>query len=162
MLESSLAIRKANLKDVINLHKLYQQVDILHQQALPEIFNSVGEFERTDSWFEARFKDDTHCILVAEYQGEILGLVEIQIRQTQNPCLKPRKYGHIRDIIVDEPWRKGGIGKSLMQNAHKWAKEQGASSVELIAFSFNLEALSFYRNLGYLNSDITLRNTFKN
>jgi ribosomal protein S18 acetylase RimI-like enzyme len=159
-MESDLTIRKANFKDIIPLQKLYQQVDILHQQALPEIFNSVGEFERTDSWFEDRFKDDDYCMLVAEYKDEILGLVEIQMRQTQNPCLKPRKYGHIRDIIVDEPWRKRGIGKSLMQDAHKWAKQQGASSVELIAFSFNTEALSFYRNLGYLDSDVTLRNTF--
>jgi diamine N-acetyltransferase len=160
MIESDLTIRTANSKDIINLHKLYQQVDILHQEALPEIFNSVGEFERTNSWFETRFEDDAYCMLVAEYQREILGLVEIQIRQTQNPCLKPRTYGHIRDIIVDEAWRKRGIGKSLMQKAHVWAKEQGASSVELIAFSFNTEALSFYRNLGYLDSDITLRNTF--
>jgi ribosomal protein S18 acetylase RimI-like enzyme len=160
MIESDLTIRTANSKDIINLQKLYQQVDILHQQALPEIFNSVDEFERTNSWFEARFEDDTYCMLVAEYQGEILGVVEIQIRQTQNPCLKPRTYGHIRDIIVDEAWRKRGIGKSLMQDAHKWAKQQGASSVELISFSFNTEALSFYRNLGYLDSDVTLRNSF--
>jgi ribosomal protein S18 acetylase RimI-like enzyme len=160
MIESGLTIRKAKSKDIINLQKLYQQVDILHYQALPEIFNSVDEFQRTYSWFEARFRDDDYCILVAEYKDEILGLVEIQIRQTKHPLLKPRKYGHIRDIIVDEAWRKQGIGKSLMQNAHKWAKQQGASSVEIIAFSFNLEALSFYRNLGYLDSDITLRNTF--
>jgi ribosomal protein S18 acetylase RimI-like enzyme len=162
MLESDLKIKKATLKDIINLQKLYRQVDLLHYQALPEIFNSAGKFERTSSWFETRFEDDTHCILVAEYKGEILGLVEIQIRQTNHPLLKLRTYGHIRDIIVDQAWRKQGIGKSLMQNAHKWAKQQGASSVEVIAFSFNVEALSFYRNLGYLDSDITLRNTFEN
>ena len=163
MVELNLTIRKANLEDVTSLQKLYQQVDKIHYRALPEIFNPVEEDSRPLSWFQIRLEDNTYCILVAEYQQQILGLIEIQMRNTNYShysLLKPRRYGHIRDIIVDRAWRRQGVGGSLMYNAHQWAKQQEASSVEVIAFSFNQEALSFYRKLGYIDSDVTLRNTF--
>lgn len=160
MSELNLEIRKANLGDVTSLLQLYAQVDELHYQRLPEIFNSVEENSRSPSWFKNRFEDNSYCMLVAEYQQQILGLVEIQVRNTNHPLLKPRRYGHIRDIVVDRAWRRQGVGKSLMDKAHQWAKQQSASSVELTAFSFNQEALYFYRKLGYVDSDITLRNSF--
>ncbi len=59
------------------------------------------------------------------------------MRQAEHPLLTPRQYGHIRDVIVDRSWRRKGIGKSLMHNAHQWAKDRGASSIEVITFSFN-------------------------
>lgn len=160
MVKLNLTIRKANLEDVVSLQKLYQQVDRLHYRVLPEIFNPVDECQRSPSWFKDTFEDNTCCMLVAEYRQQILGLIEVQICQTKHPLLKPRKYGHIRDVVVDRAWRRQGVGKKLMHNAYQWAQQQGASSVEVVAFSFNQEALSFYRNLGYVDSDITLRNTF--
>ena len=160
MVELNLKIRKANTEDVTSLQKLYQQVDEIHYRALPEIFNSVEEDSRPPSWFQTRLEDNTYCILVAEYQQQILGLIEIQMRNTNHSLLKSRRYGHIRDIVVDRAWRRQGVGRSLIYNAHQWAKRQEASSVEVIAFSFNQEALSFYRKLGYVDSDVTLRNTF--
>ena len=154
-------IRKAEKNDYTDLLKLYRQVDEQHYQALPEIFEPPKNGCRSVSWLEDRLQDTSYLLLVAEDQQQILGLIEVQIRQTDHPLLKPKKYGHLCDIVVDLSWRRNGIGKALMNKAHQWAKSQGAEDMELVVFSFNTEALSFYRSLNYVNKHIKLKTSLQ-
>jgi GNAT superfamily N-acetyltransferase len=44
------------------------------------------------------------------------------------------------------------MGKALMERAERWALERGVSEVELSVWEFNLDAIEFYRELGYATS----------
>ena len=135
--------------DIDNILLLYKQVDDLHYRVLPKIFKE--KVIRTRDFFEQIFVDELASLLVAEYKNQVVGFVEAHIRKSNHPVLKPRKYGHISDIIVDYHYRRRGIGHRLMSRTHQWMLSKGITDVELGVFSFNEEATSFYSKLGYRN-----------
>jgi len=109
-------IREANSNDVDNILLLYKQVDDLHYCILPKIFKE--EIIRTRNFFEQVFEDELASLLVAECKNQIVGFVEAYIRESNHPVLKPRRYGHISDIVVDYHYRRKGIGHRLMNRTH--------------------------------------------
>jgi GNAT superfamily N-acetyltransferase len=54
---------------------------------------------------------------------------------------------HISYLWLDEPLRKHGIGKQLVDEAEAAAKTLGCYGIHLETFSF--QALPFYKKLGY-------------
>jgi len=52
-------------------------------------------------------------------------------------------------LVVDERYRKQGIGQALMEHAEVWALERGAAGMELTVYGFYQQARSMYRALGY-------------
>lgn len=56
---------------------------------------------------------------------------------------------NIMGIAVDSHYRKLGIGKKLLQQAEKWAKDTGASGVRLVSGESRTGAHEFYRHCGY-------------
>ncbi len=147
----NLIIREANSNDVDNILLLYKQVDDLHCCVLPKIFKESKEIIRTRDFFEQIFEDESASLLVAECKSQLVGFVEAYIRETNHPALKPRRYGHVSDIVVDYHYRRKGIGHRLMSQTHQWILSKGITDVELGVFSFNKEASSFYSKLGYKN-----------
>lgn len=57
--------------------------------------------------------------------------------------------GYIKNLYVDPDLRRSGWGRELLRTAEYWAKERGASEVELDASVCNPEAVELYRNAGY-------------
>ena len=55
----------------------------------------------------------------------------------------------IEDLVVQEQFRKQGLGKTLLEKAQEWAKSKGAKRVQLIADADNTSALDFYNRLGW-------------
>ena len=53
------------------------------------------------------------------------------------------------DLYVEEDTRGKGIGKSLMQQAHKMAAKSGASRIDLETAFDNINAQALYESLGY-------------
>jgi len=55
----------------------------------------------------------------------------------------------IEDLVVQEQFRKQGVGKTLLEKTQEWAKSKGAKRVQLIADADNTSALDFYNRLGW-------------
>lgn len=64
------------------------------------------------------------------------------------PILVPRRILYVNDICVDETCRGKGIGKLLFQKVKDYAKNVGASSLELGVLAFNERAIDFYHAMG--------------
>jgi len=54
--------------------------------------------------------------------------------------------GHIEDVVVDEPWRRRGIGSKVMQFVIDQARAQGCYKIVLMTKPHNA---SFYESLGF-------------
>jgi GNAT superfamily N-acetyltransferase len=50
----------------------------------------------------------------------------------------------IEDLAVDPTWRSQGIGKRLLDAAKDWAREHGASHLELDSSELRVDAHRFY------------------
>jgi len=149
-------IREASEADLAYINKLYNQIDEQHHKALPHLFKPSQGIERPSSLFQDIFSNIKVNFLVAEINETIVGLVHLEIRETNHPLLNKYQYGHVSDVITDTQWKRKGVGKKLVTEAHEWLINKGVNEVNLTVFSFNKEAVLFYQSLGYSNKHITM------
>lgn len=143
-------IRRANLNDYSQLCGLFEEVDELHRQAMPEVFKRPSGPARSRSYLNRLLADKNAALLVAEEKGELLGLLHIFVQEVKDiPLLKPRKLVFVENLVVKKGFRKKGIGKKLMQEGVNWTLSQGASLIELNVWEFNQEARKFYQKLDF-------------
>jgi len=144
------SIREANQEDYEGLCEVFAEVDALHREALPHVFRQPDEPARTKEFISGIVADEDAALLVAENDGEIVGLVQILIREAPDiPIMVPRRYGVIDNLAVKKGVRRSGVGRALIERAHRWAWDKGATQVELYVWEFNKEAITFYEKLGY-------------
>jgi GNAT superfamily N-acetyltransferase len=55
-------------------------------------------------------------------------------------------------LSVDPARQKGGIGRTLMDAAERYAREQGCGFMDLRIVNLRLELPAFYRKLGYVEA----------
>ncbi|MFD2701554.1 GNAT family N-acetyltransferase [Paenibacillus shunpengii] len=100
--------------------------------------------ERIES---AQVNDNT-CMLVAEMDGEVVGMLGLQCVQSHSD---PEQAAQITSLIVCKAHRGEGIGRRLLEHAESWASEHG--SQKLLIIEGNREqhkpSYSFYEHLGF-------------
>ena len=84
----------------------------------------------------------------AEVDGKIVGFCIIRICQMTNKVTTARIFAFLQNIAVAKDYRRKGIATVLYREGVKRAKEQGATSMELKVWNFNVAAISFYQSLG--------------
>ena len=147
------SIREATEQDYEGLCNIFAEGDLLHSQALPQIFATPQEPFRNREFICEILKDKSAVMFVAESGGEIIGLIHVLIREsTDIPIMVKRRYAYISDIAVAEGRRGSGIGKSLMREVERWAIQQNTSQLELNVWDFNTNAIAFFQKLGYASS----------
>ena len=72
-------------------------------------------------------------------------------------CFVPHVYTYVMDIAVLPSAQGNGVGRSLMEEAERWAKARGSDYVELDVLSHNGRAIAMYEGLGYEECKKTMR-----
>jgi GNAT superfamily N-acetyltransferase len=81
-------------------------------------------------------------VLVAEEAGSLVGICTAYLE------LNSVRFGRrcwVEDLAVDPERRSQGIGKALLDAARQWARERGATHLELDSGLDREEAHRFYR-----------------
>jgi ribosomal protein S18 acetylase RimI-like enzyme len=148
-------IRAASLADYETLARLWSQVDALHARVRPDYFQAPAGEPRSrrevQELLDARDGTVLVCIVDdGKGAGQVAGLVEVRLHDTpSDPHLTERRRAHVVDLVVDQPHRRRGIGRALMEAATSWAAQRGATDFVLTVWAGNSEAEAFYRSLGY-------------
>lgn len=100
-------------------------------------------------WRNAKPRDEA-LVAVAE-DGRVVGMVELWLRR---PSAVPGSamIQHVAvglGIAVDPAWRGRGVGTALLRAAEAWARERGATRMNLGLDAFNTGALRLYERMGY-------------
>ncbi|MFN2240701.1 MAG: GNAT family N-acetyltransferase [Anaerolineae bacterium] len=147
------AIREATARDLDALLPIIDEVDALHREHLPHVFQDPHGPPRDREYLLELLADESYGVFVAEAAGEVVGFVQVNIGETPPfAILVPRRVAAVENLAVREEFRRMGIGQALMSRAHQWAEELGASEIELTVYEFNHAAASFYHSLGYVPS----------
>ena len=90
---------------------------------------------------------DSHdaCVLVADDGGDLIGFC------TGYQDLHSVRYGYrvwVEDLAVDLEHRSQGVGKALLDAAKAWARERGATHLELDSALARADAHRFYEREG--------------
>jgi diamine N-acetyltransferase len=151
-------LREARQEDDEAICALLAHVDRLLAEALPESFRPVEGPARSPEWLAAILADEQAALFVAEQQGTLIGLIRCFVRMTPPlPMVVPRRFVQIEDLVVSEPFRHQGVGQTLLERAHHWAREQGIAEVELGVWEFNASARTLYEHLGYQTTRRVMR-----
>lgn len=111
--------------DIDAIRMLLDEQNAFHVGLLPGFFRLHPTDE---SRIRAVLEDLDGDDLVAEEDGEVLGLVELHLKKTKDlPILGRKTYAGIREMIVAEGCRERGIGSQLMEAARAWPGSAGRS-----------------------------------
>ena len=81
------------------------------------------------------------AVIVAEDGGDLVGFL------TAYQDIHSVRYGYrawVEDLAVDPKRRSEGVGKALLEAAKAWARERGATHLELDSGDARLDAHRFY------------------
>ena len=120
---------------------------------LDEIFNLLNQlyenklnYEKFKEIYKMKLNDKNSYYIVAIENNKIIGVLtsELQIK-----LHRAKKQSFIEDLIVDESYRNRGVGKTLLQNAVNYAKNNDCEVIELTSYINNEKAHKFYQNNGF-------------
>lgn len=97
---------------------------------------------------------DAAVVLVAEVDDELVGLC------TAYDDIESVRYGRrvwVEDLAVQPARRSEGIGKQLLDEARQWAKDRGATHLELDSAQARTDAHRFYMREGSQPPSLSFR-----
>ncbi len=89
---------------------------------------------------------ERRLVLVAEHEGTVVGMATAQLVIS---TAEGADSGWVEDVVVDERFRRTGVGRLLLEEAGAWALARGATRLQLLADRENDPALRFYDRLGW-------------
>ena len=145
--KESPAIRPARAEDFPSILSLLGQLtDAMEAPvaALPErVAYNIQRFMQSPD----------HAVLVAERRGDVLGLISLNIRRT---LLNPRPVALIDELVVADSARGMGVGRQLIAEAVRYARQQGCCELEVGTERANTAAQAFYRECGFDQEHVLL------
>ena len=141
-------IRFAICEDVPGILKLLQQVDRVHHEGRPDLFRSNAQKYGPSQVFQM-LESSNQPIFVAVEGDKVLGYCFCQVKTIEeNPVFYDRTELYIDDLCVDESCRRQGIAKMLYNEVLRYAKLRKCHHITLNVWSFNENAMGFYRSCG--------------
>ena len=109
--------------------------------ALPGSVPGAWDPDRAKEALEEAIGAESSVVLVAEHHGELLGFATAYLE------LNSVRYGQrcwVEDLAVSPEHRSAGVGKALLDAAKDWARERGATHLELDSGDARHDAHRFY------------------
>ena len=142
--------------------ELVEQKDLIVRVALPEDIDGLVEMNTLFNAVEispaqlAQRMQDPCCVetaVVALLKGKVIGFAALRIV----PCLfYPDPHGEITELFVLASYRQQGVAKKLIDFAENLARQKNVRELFILVNPYNIEAISFYRKLGYHDNDVAL------
>ena len=149
----NIIIRKSKKSDIEKgLLEVFIEGYRFHQNGRPDVFDIETDEELKEVLEESFDKCDN---LVAIIDEEIVGHLSFQIKSRKSKKL------HIDELVIKEKFRKQGVGKALINEAIKIAKENDCKRVEFDCWLFNTNALSVYEHMGFEHQRIAFEMKLK-
>jgi ribosomal protein S18 acetylase RimI-like enzyme len=132
--------------ELLPLLELYQQLnptdDIMSEKTAKDVWDAI--------------KTQNIKYFVAKENGKIISSCYICI--ISNLTRGGKSIGYIENVITDTAYRRMGIGKTVVENAIEYAKDQNCYKVLLQSGNKRTEAHRFYESIGF---DSTSKKAFE-
>lgn len=140
-------IKLATEEDIVRIVELYRELAITTSQVELSQGPSPDDYRRV---FAEIFAVPGHELLVAEYQGEVVGTMVLLIVPNLSHSACP--WAFVENLVIDRRHRRRGLGRLLMDYAIARAKEVGCYKIVLHSNKTRREAHRFYHSLGFVAS----------
>ena len=142
-----ITVRRATEGDIPALMRLLEQVNRVHHDGRPDLFNLATKY--TPDELKAILDDDATPVFVgADGTGAVLGHGFCVMQHAGSQLMAEHDTLYIDDICVDEAARGRGVGRALYEHILAFARQRGCYNVTLNVWSCNPGAMRFYEKLG--------------
>ncbi|MGQ9798869.1 MAG: GNAT family N-acetyltransferase [Ignavibacterium sp.] len=139
MSTEQLIIRKAKKSDIPEILMLIKEL-AEYEKLLHEVLTTEEHLEKV-IFGKQKFVE----VLIAEIDGTLAGQT-IFFQNFSTFVGKPGLY--IEDLYVKPEFRGKGIGKALLNEVIKLAKQKNCGRVEWVVLDWNKPAIDFYKSIG--------------
>ncbi len=142
-------IRNAQEKDIPRILELLVQVNMVHHNGRPDLFNGPATKYTREELLPILTDEKTPVFVAVDEKDAVMGYAFCIFKQYINDnILTDIKTLYIDDLCVDETIRGKHIGKSLYDYVLIFAKESGCYNVTLNVWTCNPSAMRFYEKCG--------------
>lgn len=150
-------IRRAIKTDISRIEYLWKSLMSGHSGSHNYFMQSQIHYNQH---IEKQLMKQNVLILVAEKYNHIVGYIHIEIVNPQKGYIK-HELGFIHELVVQEEYRKQGIGKQLYDQCLIWLKKHQITHIELEVASINANARRFWLALGFIDhSNIFIKDIY--
>lgn len=149
----AIRVRQASLRDYDELCALFDQLDEIHREARPDMFQPFPPPARTREQVASWLAQPESTVLVAQSEQGVVGLAVLLTRVPSGFAgAVPRKVIEVDNLVVRADQRGRRVGRRLLAAAVEWSRQRRATHVEVAVHDFNRGAKRFYENFGFLPS----------
>jgi GNAT superfamily N-acetyltransferase len=146
-------VRLASLRDYEELCGLFDQLDELHREARPDMFQAFPPPARTREQIAQWLAKPDSTVLVAQSEEGVVGLAVLLTRTPSGFAgAVPRKVIELDNLVVRADQRGRKIGRRLLAAVVEWSRQRRATHVEVAVHDFNRHAQRFYQSFGFASS----------
>lgn len=135
-------IRKSDFEAVDKLLLQIHQIDV---SGRPDLFSPIEQYMTRDS-FESLVENKNVISILMQERREIIGCCFVSMLQRSG--MAQMKTAYIDLLVVDEKYRRRGIGRKIFQEVQKRARKVGAKRIDLMVWCHNTVAESAYKAYG--------------
>ncbi len=113
-------------------------------------YNQASDLRAAKNFLQARFQNKDSVVFAAKDNGEIIGFTQLY---PSFSSVSMKRVWILNDLYVEEPYRRKGAAKLLMNAAEDYAKESGAVRLILATQISNTNAQKLYEARGYAKDE---------
>lgn len=113
-------------------------------------YNQASDLRAAKNFLQARFQNKDSVVFAAKDNGEIIGFTQLY---PSFSSVSMKRVWILNDLYVEEPYRRKGAAKLLMNAAEEYAKESGAVRLILATQISNTNAQKLYEARGYAKDE---------
>ena len=144
--DREIIVRSATTEDAPAIMELVSGVFKTSSYLVTEPDEFSVTLEQEQSWIESFMTSPNSVLLVAQYNGQLVGILDFRGGQR-------RKISHTGLIgtSVRSEFRSMGVGSTLLSVLVEWAKlHSKIERIELSVFADNAPAIAVYKKLGFV------------
>ena len=147
-------IRRATEKDIKDLLRLLEEVNMVHHLIRPDIFKIGTKYNKYE--LSLLVRDNSRPIFVYDDNGVKGYAFTIFKKHVNDQLLTDIKTLYIDDLCVDKDSRGMHIGEQLFKYVVEYAKKNNCYNVTLNVWEGNDSAKAFYEKMGLSTMKIGL------
>lgn len=149
----NIVIREAEMKDYEDVDHIMDQVQALHHAWRPDVYCACDHLLSMEYF---RKLTDTHLCFVSVCDDTVTGIMILEHHHIENPSHITKDILFIDTLAVDEPYRRKGIGRALIDYACVLRNTLHCDSLELQVNARNTNALAMYKQYGFTEKSINM------
>jgi len=143
--------RNATLADVTGVATLFRELAFHIKNSSKDVYWNFEEMplDMTEVVVKEYIENEECCALVAEENGELVGLMLLEVISCHLPISSHQRIGYIAAGYVREAYRRQGVMKKLEEMSNEFFRGLSIKYVEVCYLPENAGAKEAWNGMGY-------------